>query len=259
MGLYRDDAIVLRTHKLGEADRIVVLFTEGHGKVRAVAKGVRKTKSRFGGRLEPGSNIRLLLYEGREHPLGGESRLDTITQAETIEAHRSIHDDLGRLADAMALLEAVDQVAQERESDTRLYRMLQGALRTLAERRSPLLVAGFYWKMLALEGMAPQLDACIRCQTPVEEAPPVGLDLAEGGVVCAVCRMAAGGGGRGGGRLLPVGPDAVDLIRRILGGDLVGALAEPGGPATSQVADLATVALEAHLERRLRSVRMLPH
>jgi len=258
VALYRDDAVVLRTHKLGEADRIVVLFTEGHGKVRAVAKGVRKTKSRFGGRLEPGSNIRLLLYEGREHPLGGEGsggRLDTITQAETIESHRSIHDDLGRLADAMALLEAVDQVSQERESDARLYRMLQGALRTLAERRAPLLVAGFYWKLLALEGMAPQLDACIRCQAPIEEAPPVGLDLAQGGVVCRACRLAAGGGGR----LLPAGPDAVALIRRILGGDLVGALAEPPGPVTSEVADLATVALEAHLERRLRSVRMLPH
>lgn len=255
MGLYREDAVVLRTHKLGEADRIVVLFTEGRGKVRAVAKGVRKTKSRFGGRLEPGSNIRLLLYEGREHPLSGEGRLDTITQAETIETHRAIHDDLGRLADAMALLEAVDQVAQERETDTRLYRMLQGALRTLTERRSPLLVPSFYWKMLALEGMAPQLDACIRCQTPIEAAPPVGLDLAEGGVVCRGCRLAAGGGGR----VLPAGADAVDLIRRILGGDLVGALAEPGGPAASQVADLATVALEDHLERRLRSVRMLPH
>lgn len=254
MGLYRDEAVVLRTHKLGEADRIVVLFTEAHGKVRAVAKGVRKTKSRFGGRLEPGSNIRLLLYEGREHPLGGEGRLDTITQAETIEAHRAIHEDLGRLTDAMALLEAVDQVAQERETDARLYRMLQGALRTLAERRSPLLVASFYWKMLALEGMAPQFDACIHCQTPVEEAAPVGLDLLEGGVVCRACRLAGGKG-----RLLPAGADSVDLIRRILGGDLVGALAEPAGPATSQVADLATIALEAHLERRLRSVRMLPH
>jgi DNA repair protein RecO (recombination protein O) len=254
MALYRDEAVVLRTHKLGEADRIVVLFTEGRGKVRAVAKGVRKTKSRFGGRLEPGSNIAIQLYEGREHPFGGTEtgRLDTITQAETIEAHRAIYDDLGRLGDAMALLEAVDQVSQEREVDTRLYRMLQGALRTLAERRSPLLVAGFYWKMLALEGMAPQLDACIRCQTPLEAMVPVGVDVAEGGVVCRSCRS-------NGGRVVPISPDALALIGRILGGDLVGALAEPAGPATSLVADLATVTLEAHLERRLRSVRMLPH
>ncbi len=244
MGLYRDEAVVLRTHKLGEADRIIVLFTEGRGKVRAVAKGVRKTKSRFGGRLEPGSNIAVQLYEGRE--------LDTVTQAETIEAHRAIYDDLGRLSDVMALLEAVDQVSQEREVDTRLYRMLQGALRTLAERRSPLLVASFYWKMLALEGMAPQLDACIRCQTPIEAMIPVGVDVAEGGVVCRSCRS-------NGGRVVPVSPGAIALIGRILGGDLVGALAEPAGPATSVAADLATVTLEAHLERRLRSVRMLPH
>ena len=75
MSLYRDTGVVLRTYKLGEADRIVVLLTAEHGKVRAVAKGVRKTKSRFGGRLEPLSHVSLLLYEGRE--------LDIVTQAET--------------------------------------------------------------------------------------------------------------------------------------------------------------------------------
>jgi DNA repair protein RecO (recombination protein O) len=242
-GLYRDQAVVLRTHKLGEADRIVVLLTEGRGKVRAVAKGVRKTKSRFGGRLEPGSVVTLQLYEGRE--------LDTITQAETVEHHRAIYEDLGRLADAMALLEAVDQVAQEREVDTRLYRMLTGALRTLAERRSPLLVAGFYWKLLALEGMAPLLDECMRCAEPETAVELVGIDVVEGGAVCRSCRPA-------GGRVVPMSPEAIGLIRRILGGDLTGALAEPAGPATSQVADLATVTLESHLERRLRSVRLLP-
>jgi DNA repair protein RecO (recombination protein O) len=243
MGLYRDEGVVLRTHKLGEADRIIVLLTEGRGKVRAVAKGVRKTKSRFGGRLEPASNVSLQLYEGRE--------LDTITQAETIDHYRAIHEDLGRLADAMALLEAVDQVSQEREVDTRLYRMLQGALRTLAERRSPLLVAGFYWKLLALEGMAPLLDECLRCGRPADEVMLVGIDVAEGGAVCQSCRSA-------GAKVAPMSEPALELIRRILGGDLVGALAEPAGPATSQVADLATVTLEAHLERRLRSVRLLP-
>ena len=101
-GLYRDEGIVLRTHKLGEADRIVVLFTAGRGKVRAVAKGVRKTKSRFGGRLEPPNRVSLLLYEGRE--------LDVVTQAETVEYHPALRDDLDRLTDAIAMIEAVDQV-----------------------------------------------------------------------------------------------------------------------------------------------------
>ena len=128
MTLYRDEGVVLRTHKLGEADRIVVLLTLGRGKVRAVAKGVRKTKSRFGGRLEPPSQVSLLLYQGRE--------LDVITQAETIDHYRSLREDLDLLTDAMALLEAVDQVAQEGEPNAPLYRMLAGALRTLAPPRS---------------------------------------------------------------------------------------------------------------------------
>ena len=102
MTLYRDSGVVLRTYKLGEADRIVVVMTAGHGKVRAVAKGIRKTKSRFGARLEPPSNAAMLFYQGRS--------LDIITQAETIDHFRPIRDDLNRMTDAMALLEAVDHI-----------------------------------------------------------------------------------------------------------------------------------------------------
>jgi DNA repair protein RecO (recombination protein O) len=112
-------------------------------------------------------------------------------------------------------------------------------------------VAGFYWKLLALEGMAPLLDECMRCAEPETAVELVGIDVVEGGAVCRSCRPA-------GGRVVPMSPEAIGLIRRILGGDLTGALAEPAGPATSQVADLATVTLESHLERRLRSVRLLP-
>src|SRR5438309_10717352 len=100
MALYREQGVVLRTYKLGESDRIIILLTNGRGKVRAVGKGVRKTKSRFGGRLEPPNNLNLLLYEGRE--------LDIVTQAESIDHFRPIRDDLGRMTAAMALLEAVD-------------------------------------------------------------------------------------------------------------------------------------------------------
>src|ERR1700751_5808641 len=109
MHLYRDEGVVLRTHKLGEADRIVVLMTAGHGKVRAVAKGVRKTKSRFGGRLETPRHVRRRLYQGRD--------LDVINQAETLDHYRLLREDLDRMADALALLEAVDQVAQQGEAN----------------------------------------------------------------------------------------------------------------------------------------------
>ncbi|HEY2430528.1 MAG TPA: DNA repair protein RecO [Acidimicrobiales bacterium] len=235
MTLYRERAVVLRTYKLGEADRIVVLLTEGRGKVRAVAKGVRKTKSRFGSRLEPTSHVALLMYEGRE--------LDVVTQAETIEHHRHVREDLGRLTKATAVLEAVDQLAQEGEASSPLYRMVVGALRRLDEHDSPLLVAGFYWKLLAAEGVAPLVDACARCGS---DGPLVAFDLVEGGVLCRSCR-----------RGTPLSPGALDLLRRVLGGDLNRALAEPAGPATDELESLATSAMETHLERRLRSLAAL--
>ncbi len=240
--LYREEAVVLRTYKLGEADRIVVLVTLGRGKVRAVAKGVRKTRSRFGGRLEPGSHVQLQLYEGRQ--------LDTVTQAESVEVHPEIRSDLARMTDAMAMLEVVDQVAQEGEPNPALYRMLVGALRTLAASPSALLVAGFYWKLLALEGVTPMLDACVRCGagSSGEDVELVALDPAEGGALCRACRR---------GPVLT--PEALALIRAILGGDLGRALTTPAGPAAAEVTDLATRSLEHHLERRLRAAHMLSH
>src|SRR5437870_13563770 len=107
MGLYRETGVVLRTIRLGEADRIVTLYTKGRGKVRAVAKGVRKTRSKFGARLEPTSHVALQLYEGRE--------LDIVTQAESMSALAPLRDDLDRLTRAPALLEAIDTLAQERQ------------------------------------------------------------------------------------------------------------------------------------------------
>ena len=153
--LYRDTAVVLRTYKLGEADRIVVLLTAENGKVRAVAKGVRKTMSRFGARLEPMSHVRLLLYRGRE--------LDIVSQAESVEPLSPMLVNLDRASQGMAVLEAADQLALEREPNEALYRMVIGALRTIADRQSPLVVSAFYWKLLAAEGLGPELDACVRC------------------------------------------------------------------------------------------------
>jgi DNA repair protein RecO (recombination protein O) len=236
MTLYRDEGVVLRTIKLGESDRIVSFITKGHGKVRAVAKGVRKTKSRFGGRLEPCSHVSLLFYEGR-------GELDIVSQADTIEQFRPIREDLDRVGSALTLLEAVDQVAQEGEANVRLYQMLVGALRTLSARNAPLLVPAFFWKLLSLEGAHPLLEQCAGCGA---EDNLVAFDLVEGGVLCRDCR-------RGG----PVSPEALVLIRRSLGGDLAGVLEEPESKITHEVGQLASRALEVHLERRLRSLHIL--
>jgi DNA repair protein RecO (recombination protein O) len=240
-GLYRDSGVVLRTIKLGEADRIVTVLTQGHGKIRAVAKGVRKTSSRFGARLEPTSHVALQCYRGRE--------LDVVTQVETIESNRALREGYGLLTHAVPMLEAVDQVAQEREPNPALYRMLTGALRTLATSASPAVTPAFFWKLLSLEGFHPLLDLCVRCGE--EEGDLVAFAVDDGGMVCAGCAM---GGGR------PVSPAALDVLRRMLGGGLNGVLATAPDGVTGPVAEverLGVTALEHHIERRLRSASLL--
>src|SRR4051812_10703004 len=213
MALYRDEAVVIRTYKLGEADRIVVLFTKGRGKVRAVAKGVRKTNSRFGARLEPTSHVALQLYEGRE--------LDTITQAESIESFRGLRDDLERITRSASILEAVEQMTQEREPNTKLYTMTVGALRTLAAHDHPLIVPAFFWKLLALEGLRPMVDFCVVCERADQLC---AFDLESGGLLCSEHR-----------RGTALDADGVNLLQAILGGRLAAALEQPITSATTDV------------------------
>jgi DNA repair protein RecO (recombination protein O) len=249
-GLYRDEGVVLRAIKLGEADRIVTIFTQGHGKVRAVAKGIRKTTSKFGARLEPTTRVALQCYKGRE--------LDIVTQAETLESNRVLREEYALLTRAIPMLEAVDQVAQEHEANPAMYRMLTGALRALATTHNPLVTPAFFWKLLSLEGFHPMLDACARCgaggsankheSDDAAEHELVAFDLTEGGTVCRACA-------RGGGR--PMTPEGLALLRRVLGGGLNGALAETPGPDAHEVEQLGIRALEHHVERRMRSTVLL--
>ncbi|MCE9623378.1 MAG: DNA repair protein RecO [Actinomycetia bacterium] len=232
--LYRDTAVVLRTYKLGEADRIVVLLTEHHGKVRAVAKGVRKTLSRFGARLEPMSHVRLLLAQGRD--------LDIVSQAEAVDSLAPMVADLDHLTAGIAVLEAADQMSLDREPNPSLYRMVVGALRTIGEQGAALVVPAFFWKLLALEGVRPELDVCVRCG---EDNPLVAFDMQQGGALCRNCRSG-----------VPLSEEALSLMRMILGGRLNDALATPSSSATHEVSTHATKALEHHIERRLRTVAM---
>jgi DNA repair protein RecO (recombination protein O) len=236
VSLYRDEGVVLRTMRLGEADRIVALLTRGHGKVRAVAKGVRRTTSRFGGRLEPLSHVALLCWKGRE--------LDIVNQAEVVDAFRVVREDLSRVTKAFTILEVADQLAQEHHPAPRLYDMVVGALRALEHADSALLVPGFLLKALALDGSAPLVDVCAACGGDGEL---VAFDLVVGGALCRECRR-----GR------PVSPAALALVRRVLGGGLAGALEEPASAVTEEVAELAGTAMEVHLDRRLRSLRSSP-
>jgi DNA repair protein RecO (recombination protein O) len=243
--LYRDQGVVLRTIKLGETDRIVTIMSQGHGKIRAVAKGVRKPGSRFGARLEPMTHLAFQCYRGR-------SDLDIVNQVETIDANRALREHYGCLTHAVSMLEATDQVAQDREPNPALYRMLVRALLTLAADPSPLVSTAFFWKLLSLEGYHPMLDECVRCgagpDDGVDDTEFVAFDLDEGGILCADCGRFAG---------KRISPEALVQLRRILGGELRAALAEPVGPVTVETERLALSSLEHHLERKLRSAALL--
>ena len=238
--LYRDQGVVLRSIKLGETDRIVTILTRGQGKVRGVVKGVRKPGSRFGPRLEPTSHVMLQCYRGR-------SELDVVTQVETIDANRGLREHYGCLTHAVSMLEATDQVAQDREPNPALYRMLVGALRTLAADPSPLVERGVLLEAALARGLPPDARR-VRPRCGTESAPFPAFDLFEGGVLCEPC-------GRLGGRRLP--SESLTLLRQILGGELRSALAEPPSATTVDVERLALAALEHHLERRLRSAALL--
>src|SRR5919109_589936 len=180
MPLYPEQGIILRTMRLGEADRIVSIYTQGSGKVRAVAKGVRKTKSRFGGRLEPFTHVDVLLYRGRE--------LDIVTQCETITSFRSVREDYARFTAGEAILEVTDRISEERERNVRQFMLLLGALRALVAGDDPATVVDAYLlRTASLAGFRPHLRACANCGTPGLHAR---FSVAQGGLICESCRTA---------------------------------------------------------------------
>jgi DNA repair protein RecO (recombination protein O) len=236
VSLYREQGVVLRTHKLGEADRILVLMTQGSGKVRAVAKGVRRTSSRFGGRLEPFSHVDLSLYKGRN--------LDIVTQVEVVDPFRWLRDDYDRVTAGAAMLEAVDQVAEEGEPAVRLFLLLVRGLRALdAKPRDPSIVLdAFLLKLLAVEGYRPALAECAGCGAP---GPHARFSAARGGALCADCRSGAES-------LLDTA--TVPLMAELLDGDLARAAASaPRAGSRREAGHLVRCFVEYHLERRLRS------
>ena len=240
MPLYRDEAVVLRTQKLGEADRIVTLLTRRHGRVRAVAKGVRRTGSRFGARVEPFMQVDLQLHEGRT--------LDTVTQAETIAPFgERIATDYARYTAATAVLETAERLtAEEREPSLRLYLLLVGALRALAEgAHAPTLVLdAFILRALAIAGYEPVLDACGRCALP---GPHRYFAVASGGLVCPEHRPPGAA---------TVTPGTLELLAALRDGEW--SVADAADARTQRDGSgLVAAYLQWHLERGLRSLRLV--
>jgi DNA repair protein RecO (recombination protein O) len=235
MPTYRDEGVVLRTQKLGEADRIVTILTRRHGKVRAVAKGVRRTASKFGARLEPFMVADLQFYEGRS--------LDVVQQAETISSYGAdIIGDYPRYTAANVMVETADAVA-ELEGAGQQYVLLLGALRSLSRGEHPtsLTVDSYLLRALSIAGWAPSFDACARCGQP---GALTHFSVQLGGTLCADCA--------------PTGtphaaPETLALLHQLLRGEWD--LAEAQSETIRQRASgLVAAYTQWHLERGLKSL-----
>jgi DNA repair protein RecO (recombination protein O) len=184
VGPLRSEAVVLRSLRYGEADRILHLYTPMRGRVGAIAKGVRRTRSRFGGRLEPFSHVDLQLHEGR-------SDLLTVTGADTIHAHARLRDDAAALDNAGRACDAVSRLFESGDAHPEVFHLLCNELRLLEEDRAMATLGNqlaFRLKLLVAAGFGPQLSACASCG---EREHLFGFSGAAGGVVCEACEASA--------------------------------------------------------------------
>lgn len=244
--LYRDDAVVVRVQKLGESDRIITLLTRRHGRLRAVARGIRRTTSRFGARLEPFGHVDVQLAGDPQGNTG--SSLHTINQVEGIHLYgKRFLDDYPRYTAASAIVETAERLSPvEREPSLRLFLLTLGALRALAdgERPSSLVLDAYLLRGMALAGWAPALVACAVCGTPGQHR---AFSVPAGGSVCPDCRPP--------GAAHPA-PATLDLMSALTGGDWQ--VAEATEPSVRrECSGLVAAHLQWHLERGLRSLPLV--
>lgn len=235
MPTYRDEVVILRTHKLGEADRIVTMLSRRHGKVRAVAKGVRRTSSKFGSRLEPFMVADVQLYQGRS--------LDIVQQAESLGSYGTdIAAHYDRFTSANAMVETADRLS-DAEATPEQYLLLVGGLRALSrgEHVPRSILDSYLLRVMSLSGWAPSLDDCARCGTP---GPHTTFVVQMGGLVCANCSPA--GSPR-------VAERTVALLRALIAGDWE-FIDAASYVETAAASGLVSAYAQWHLERGIRSL-----
>jgi len=236
MPLYRDEAVVLRTHKLGEADRIVTLLSRSHGKIRAVAKGVRRTGSKFGARLEPFMVVDAQFYEGRS--------LDIVTQAESLGSYGAeITSDYGRYTAANVMVETADKVTDD-DGSLQQYLLLVGALRSLsrAEHDASVTLDSYLLRALSIAGWAPSFVDCAVTGAP---GPHTVFVAQLGGVVAD--EVAPPGSPR-------LDPGTLSLLAALLAGDWM-TVDEAEARHLAQASGVVAAYTQFHLERTLRSLQ----
>lgn len=238
---YRDEGVVLRTHKLGEADRIITLLSHGHGKVRAVARGVRRTSSKFGARLEPFSHVDLQFATGRT--------LDVITEAVTIRPYSEpLTGDYPGFTAGQVMLETADRlVSEEGQPSVRQFKLLVGGLHALTHgtsdgrRPSTMIMDSYLIRAVAAAGFAPALTDCAVCGAA---GPHESFSPSSGGSVCRTCRPPGSG--------LLTGA-TLDYLQALITGDWP-ATRDASEPTQRQASGLLAAFVAWHLDRGLRSL-----
>ena len=201
MAVYKSKGIVLRSIRYGEADRILDLYTRDAGLISAIAKGIRRTKSRFGARLEPLSCVDFVAYGGRT--------LDTVTQAETLRSFHGVRENLARFEAAAGMVGFVRSLSGGDEADRRVFNLLYNALDALESRDGGFesVEAALGLKLSVLAGYAPQLDRCLNCETELDVAEiPLHFAPEHGGVLCAACRSSTADA-------FPIAPGTLERLR----------------------------------------------
>jgi DNA repair protein RecO (recombination protein O) len=236
---YKTEAVVLRSMRLGEADRVLHVYTLDRGRVGAVAKGIRRTKSRFGGRLEPMSHVELMLHEG-----SGE--LQTVTGAQLVSPHRAAREHPYRLGVGLVGLEAMLRLFTEQEANSRAFEALTRFLEVLdgwdGKAKRPALDAlalSFQLKLLWLSGYLPHLTSCAECGA---DGPLVGYSPRAGGAVCERCGAGA----------LPLSQAGIAGIEGLLGTPL--ADASVGGRAAREALGVVSASYEYYGGFRLKTL-----
>jgi DNA repair protein RecO (recombination protein O) len=226
--VYKTVAFVLRQRKLGDADKVLTLYTTNAGKLEAVAKGVRKTRSRMAGHVEPLTQATFLLAKGKS--------LDVVTQVETIEPFQTVRGDLDRLSRALYCAELLDRFTEPHEENFGLYRLLLATLRRIAAAADDVDTPVRFFEMTLLDelGYRPELEECVTCRRALQPATNY-WSAAAGGVLCPSCRASQED------TMRPLSLNAVKLLRLLLHG---------------RFQDVARVnidsALAAELERAMR-------
>jgi len=203
--VYRTQAIILKRSDFFEADRLLTLYTPDRGKMRAIAKGIRKPTSRKGGHLELFTHSQLLVAKGMN--------LDIITQAEIIEPFLPLREDLLRTSYACYVSELLDQIAEENIPNPRLFFLLRDTLGWLSESEDLALTTRFYeLRLLGLTGYQPQLFHCVRCRALLEPNGRFFFSPMEGGGLCEHCGLSSPGEARQRGAM-PLSLPALKVLR----------------------------------------------